>query len=78
MLGQKSSDWLNDTAVVKHFRAFGDAAVEDTQAGRETAAFGRQLTFLAKLRKVLFGLFRSILSNSEATSTAKLIAVHVS
>ena len=31
----------------------------------------------AKTQKVLFDVFRSILSNYEATSTAKLIAAHV-
>ena len=37
----------------------------------------RNFQTVVKTQKALFGVFRSTLSNSEATSTAKLVAAHV-
>jgi hypothetical protein len=38
-LSQKSSDLVNDTAVLKHFGSFVDPASEETLAGGEAAEF---------------------------------------
>ena len=69
----KWSDWLNNAAVVKHFRLFGDAAVQNTRTPRETTAFDANSVIDGEIRKMLFEPFRHTLNNSEATLPATLL-----
>jgi hypothetical protein len=61
----EASDWLGDTAVVKHFRSFGNTGEETARVGTETAAFAQfPHNFqrnCKKCRLACSGRFRAIL-----------------
>ena len=74
-----ASDWLGDTAVVKHFRSFGNTDKKTARVGTETAAFAQfPHNFqrnCKKRRLACSGRFRAIL---RPVRPQLLVAVHES